>query len=47
MQGGHQTEVAACSERLVPGGCRQKRKEALACVGKGRHVAVEFVEMWG
>lgn len=47
IQGGHQTKVAACSQNPVPGGCRQRRKETLACVGKGRQMAVEFVAMWG
>ena len=40
-------EVAACSQSLVPGGCRQRRKEVLMCVGKGRQMAFESVEMWG
>lgn len=47
MQGRQQLEVAARSLSLLPGGCRQKRKEALLWVGKDRQIAVALVEMWG
>jgi hypothetical protein len=47
MQGGHWAQMAACSWSSVPGGYRQRRKEAPVCAGKGRQMAVEFVEMWG
>lgn len=47
MQGRQQLEVAARSLSLLPGVCRQKRKETLLWVVKDLQIAVALVEMWG